>query len=86
MEIDLDLSPETEKKLNDRAERSGQTVQEVVLGILQAHVNELARTESMLDGRYDDLKSGRVKSIPGDDVVAYFQEKSGAMRRLKPAA
>lgn len=37
----------------------------------------------MLDGRYDDLKSGRVKLIPGGEVEAYFHEKSAAARRLQ---
>ncbi len=40
----------------------------------------------MLDGRYDDLKSGAVEPIPGDDVVSYFRDKSAAARGLKPAA
>ena len=32
----------------------------------------------MLNSRYDDLKSGRVKPIAGDEVEAYFREKSAA--------
>jgi hypothetical protein len=32
----------------------------------------------MLNSRYDDLKSGRVKPIPGEEVEAYFREKSAA--------
>jgi len=35
----------------------------------------------MLNSRYDDLKSGKVKPIPGDEVEAYFREKSAAARR-----
>jgi hypothetical protein len=42
---------------------------------------ELAQTREMLNSRYDDLKSGRVKPIPGDEVEAYFREKSAATRR-----
>jgi hypothetical protein len=33
-----------------------------------------------LDGRYDDLKSGRVKPIGGDEVIARLQAKSAARR------
>jgi hypothetical protein len=86
MEVDLDLSPEAEKKLNERAAQRGMTPHEYVLSLLQEHFDELARTETMLDGRYDDLKSGAVKPIPGDDVVSYFRDKSDAARGLKPAA
>jgi hypothetical protein len=35
----------------------------------------------MLDSRYDDLKSGRVKPISRDELVAHFREKSAAARR-----
>jgi len=35
----------------------------------------------MLDSRYDDLKSGRVKLIPGAEVEASFREKSAAALR-----
>ena len=48
-------------------------------------VDELAGTREMLDTRYDDIKSGRVKLIPGDEVFARLREKSEA-RRAKPDA
>ncbi len=34
----------------------------------------------MLNSRYDDLKSGTVKPIPGEEVEAYFRDKSAAAR------
>jgi hypothetical protein len=49
-------------------------------------VPELAETRDMLDNRYDDLKSGRVKSIPGDEVEAYFRDKSAAARGSQPGS
>ena len=44
--------------------------------------DELARTREMLNSRYDDLKSGKVKPISRDEIVAYFREKSAARRTL----
>ena len=35
----------------------------------------------MLNTRYDHLKSGRIKPIPGGEVAAYFRDKSAAARR-----
>jgi hypothetical protein len=40
----------------------------------------------MLNSRYDDLKSGRVKPISGDEVESYFREKSAAARRSQPGS
>jgi hypothetical protein len=44
------------------------------------YFEEVALTRQVLDSRYDDLKSGRVKPIPSDEVEAYFREKSAAAR------
>jgi hypothetical protein len=52
-----------------------------VQDVVDGYFDELAQTREMLDSRYDDLKSGRVKPIPGDEVEAYFREKSAAARR-----
>ena len=49
-------------------------------------LDELAQARETLDSRYDDLKSGRVKPIPGDEIEAYFREKSAAARGLKPGS
>jgi hypothetical protein len=47
---------------------------------MAGYFDELARTREMLNRRYDDLKSGRVKPISRDEIVAYFREKSAARR------
>ncbi len=45
-------------------------VHDAVFGL----VDELAETRSMLDGRYDDIKSGKRKLIPGDEAFARLRE------------
>jgi len=80
--MDVPLTTETEKKLNDLAAQSGRgTADELVRDVVEAYVDELAQTRARLNSRYDDLKSGRVKPIPGDEVEAYFRKKSAAARR-----
>ena len=54
--------------------------------VVEGYFDELAKTREMLNSRYDDLKSGRVKPIPGDEVEAYFREKSAAARRSQPGS
>jgi hypothetical protein len=53
---------------------------------MAGYVAELVQTREMLNSRYDDLKSGRVKPIPGDEVEAHFREKSAAARRSQPGS
>jgi peptide deformylase len=52
--------------------------------VVEGDCDELAQTRSMLNSRYDDLKSGRVQPIPGDEVEAHFRDKSPAERRFRP--
>jgi putative addiction module component (TIGR02574 family) len=37
-------------------------------------------TRATIDRRYDDLESGRVKAVPGDEVFARLRAKSAARR------
>jgi predicted DNA-binding protein len=75
------LRPETEKKLKDlAAQRGRKTADEPVQDVIEGYFEELAETRSMLNRRYDDLKSGSAKPIPGDEVEAYFRDKSAAAR------
>ena len=52
---------------------------------MAAYVAELAETREMLDNRYDDLKSGKVKPISCDELLTHFREKSAAARGTGPA-
>jgi hypothetical protein len=83
--MEVHFTPETEKKLNDLAAQSGRgTADELVQDVVEGYFDALAQTRQMLDSRYHDLKSGRVKPIPGDEVAAYFGAKSAAARRSQP--
>ena len=80
--MEVHFTAEMEKKLNELAAQavppSGELVQDAVAGLF----NELAETREMLDRRFDEIESGKVKLIPGDEVFARLREKSEA-RRLK---
>ncbi len=80
MGMEVRVTPETEKKLAEFATLSGLPTDEVVEAALTGYFDELAATRDMLDSRYDDIKSGKVNLIPGEEVEAYFREKSAALR------
>ena len=79
----MQFSPDVEKQLNDLAAQSGRGAKEVLLDALAGYFEEVKQTRQMLNSRYDDLKSGRVKAIPGDEVEAYFREKSAAAHQAQ---
>jgi hypothetical protein len=85
--MEVHFTPETEKKLKDLAAQSGHgTADELVQDVVEGYFDELAQTRDMLDGRYDDLKSGKVKSIPGEEVEAHFRGKRADARRSQPGS
>jgi Arc/MetJ-type ribon-helix-helix transcriptional regulator len=85
--MEVHFTPEMEKKLSDLAAQNGRaTADELVRSVVEGYLDELARTRETLDARYDDLESGRVRPIPGDEVEAHFREKSAAARRLQPGS
>jgi hypothetical protein len=48
---------------------------------MEAYIADLAQAREMLDRRYDDLKSGKVKPISREEMIAHFRDKSDAARR-----
>lgn len=78
--MEVHFTPDVEKKLNDLAAQSGRGPAEVLQDALAAYFDELAPTRDMLDSRYDDLKSGRVKPIDGEEAFARFKAKTEAQR------
>ena len=84
--MEVQFTPETEKKLKELAAQSGCRTDDLVEDAMAGYVDELVKVREMLNNRCDDLKSARVKPIPGDEVEAYFRQKSAAARRSRPGS
>ncbi len=69
--MEVHFTPELEKKLNELAAKTGRGADELVQDVVAGYVDELAGVREMLDGRYDDLKSERVKPVDGE---AFFEQ------------
>jgi hypothetical protein len=83
MDVHL-TNPDLQAKLDRWVTETGRGPDELVEDAMAGYFDELARTCEMLNSRYDDLKSGRVKPISRDELVAHFREKSAAARRTQP--
>jgi hypothetical protein len=78
--MEVHFTPEIEKKLNDLAALSGRPAGELVQDAVAGMVDELAETREMLDSRYDDIKSGKVRLIDGEEAFARLHERIDARR------
>ena len=83
--MEVHFNPDLQAKLDKLATETGRPTGELVEDVVAGYFDELLEVREMLKSRYDDLKSGRVKPIPGDEVEAYFREKS-ATARLQPGS
>ncbi len=71
---------DVEKKLNDLAAQSGRAPDEILQDALAGFFAELVETRDMLNSRYDDLKSGGVKPIDGEEAFSRLKAKTQAER------
>lgn len=81
--MEVQLTPETEKKLKDLSTQSGRGTDDLVEDAMAGYFDEVLQARQMLNSRYDDLKSGKVKPISRGEVIAHFREKSAAARRKR---
>ena len=80
--MEVHFRPETESRLQELASKSGRAPNDLIEDAMAGYLQELAQVREMLDGRYDDLKSGRVKPVDGEEAFANLRRK-GEERRAR---
>ena len=75
------LKPETESGLQELAASTGRAPEELIEDAMSGYLAELSEVRAMLDGRYDDIKSGRVAPINGEEGFARLRQMSQDRRR-----
>ncbi len=78
--MEVHFKPDLQAKLDELATATGRPTDELVEDVVAGYFDELARTRDVLDSRYDDLKSGRVKLIDGEEAFAQLKANSEAQR------
>lgn len=78
--MEVQLTPDVQAKLDQLSYETGRKREEFVRDALAGYFDELVRVRGLVDSRYDDLKSGRVALVSGEQVVAHFSKKSVARR------
>jgi hypothetical protein len=78
--MEVHFRPELQAKIDQLVVETGRGPDELLEDAMAGYVAELVQTREMLGSRYDDLESGKVKPIPGDEVIARLREKSARRR------
>jgi predicted transcriptional regulator len=75
------LKPETESRLQELAATTGRPPDELVEDAMAGYFAELAQLRRTIDSRYDEIKSGKVKPIDGEEAFRKLRAKSEDRRR-----
>jgi predicted transcriptional regulator len=78
--MEVHFRPETESRLQELASKTGRAPNDLIEDAMAGYLQELAEVREMLDSRYDDLKSGRVKPVDGEEAFANLRRKSEERR------
>jgi len=74
--MEVRFKPETESRLNELAAKTGRTPEDLVEDAIAGYLAEVSEVRQMLDRRYDEIKSGRVKPVDGDEAFSRLRRKS----------
>jgi predicted transcriptional regulator len=78
--MEIHLRPETESRVQELAAKTGRDTNELVEDAVAGYLEELSQVRGILDSRYEDLKSGRVKPLDGEAAFTTLRKKSEARR------
>jgi hypothetical protein len=78
--MNMHFTPYVQAGLDELAKDTGCSPETLVNDMLTERLIEQAEVRQTLDRRYDDIKSGRVALIDGEESRARFREKHKARR------
>jgi predicted transcriptional regulator len=81
--MEVHLTPETEQKLKEFAELRGSGTDEVIEDALAGYFSRVLEVRETLDRRYDEVKSGKVKPIDGEEAFARLIAATEAQRHQR---
>jgi hypothetical protein len=82
LKADVHLTdPDLQAKLDNWVAETGRGPEELVEDAMAGYFEELAHTREMLDSRYDDLKSGRVKPVDGEEFFDSLRRREDELLR-----
>jgi hypothetical protein len=82
--MEVHLKPETESRLNELASQSGLPTDDLMEDAMAGYLQEVTEVRQMLDSRYNDIKSGRVKPVEGEVFFESLRLHEGELLKNRP--
>lgn len=84
MRMEVHLPPKDRARLTDIAEKTGRPESEIVREVMHTYLDGMDEVREMLDGRLEDIESGRVEPVTAEQLQenlarrkqAFLQQRS----------
>jgi len=81
--MEVHFKPETESRLQELASKSGRPTDDLIEDAMAGYLAEVVEVRNMLDTRYDEVKSGRVKPIDGEAFFDNLRQREDELLKQR---
>jgi hypothetical protein len=78
--MEVHFRPETESRIQELAAETGRAADELVEDAMAGYLEELAQTRAMLDRRYEEFSSVKVKPVSGEEAFSALRRRTQERR------
>jgi len=79
--MEIQLQPELAAKVEQWSAATGRPVDELLEDAIKGYFSEVEQVKEMLDQRFDDIESGRVQLIDGEEACRMLRERAEARQK-----
>lgn len=79
--MELRLQPELAAKVEQWSAETGRPVNDLVEDAIAGYFNQVEEVRAKLDSRYDDIESGRVQLVDGEEACRILNERAAARQK-----
>jgi hypothetical protein len=79
--MEVRLQPELAAKVKQWSAETGLPIGDLVEDAITGYFSEVEELRATLDRRYDEMVSGKVKGVPGDEARRILEERIAARQR-----
>jgi predicted DNA-binding protein len=77
--MEVHFKPETESRLHELASKSGRPTDDLVEDALAGYLEEVEQVRHVLDSRYDQVASGQVQPLDGEDFFERLRQREAEL-------
>ena len=74
--MEVPFSVDEQTRINRLATRAGRDSAQLIREVMSSYLHEIDAVREMLNTRYDEILSGRVKPIDGEEAFARLQREN----------